>query len=238
MKKLLLILFLGLIIPATSYAQRYIEVVATEEMEVEADEFTFEFYLTTSEGYREEDIAVAVEKGTTDFLKVEPKKKTIEQQEKEIRAFLTKHGITENHLVSIIPGTEVYDYSGLYSDERSNKKYVLTLKRITHPAAILHGIDSLGAQRVKLASYKNSKVDHYKNTLALKAMQKAKDHATPIVEFNGDKLGKVLSITENTGEKTSDGILMNLFLEKMKQEKNTGTFITIHYSITVRFEII
>lgn len=238
MKKLLLILFLGLIIPATSYAQRYIEVIATEEMEVEADVFTFEFYLITSEGYQDEDIAAAAEKVTSDFLKAEPKKKTIEQQEKEIRTFLTKNGITDNHLVAVVPGTDVYDYSGVFFNENSNKKYVLTLKKITHPAAILHGIDSLGGQRVKLASYKNSKVDHYKSTLALKAMQKAKDQARPMVEFNGDKLGKVLSITENTGTNTTDSALMNFFLEKMKEEKVSGTFVTISYSITVKFEIL
>ena len=137
-----------------------------------------------------------------------------------------------------MPGTEVFDYSSLYSNGRNNKKFVLTLKKITHPIAILHGIDSLGGQRVKLASYKNSKTDHYKNTLALKAMQKAKDQATPIVELNGDKLGKVLSITENTGANTTDSALMNLFLEKMKQEKSIGTFVTIRYSIIVRFEIL
>lgn len=78
MKKLLLILFLGLTMPLVSFAQqRFIEVVATEKMEVEADEFTFEFYLTTSKGYNEEEIATAAEKGTTDFLKVELKKKYV-----------------------------------------------------------------------------------------------------------------------------------------------------------------
>lgn len=238
MKKLLLIFLLGLIIPTATFAQRYIEVVATEEMDVESDEFTFEFYIKSSEGYREEEIATAIEKGTEEFLKIQPKEKTIEQQEKEIRAFLTKNGITDNHLVAVVPGTEIYDYSGLYSDERSSKKFVLTLKKITHPAAIVHGIDSLGAQRVKLTSYKNSKVDHYKSILALKAMQKAKEQAAPIVELNGDKLGKVLSITENAERNTTDSALMNLFLEKMKHEGSTGTLITIRYSIIVRFEII
>lgn len=239
MKKLLLILFLGLIMPLVSFAQqRFIEVVATEKMEVEADEFTFEFYLTTSKGYNEEEIAAAAEKGTTDFLKVELKKKTIEQQEKEIRAFLAQYGIADNHLVTFISGLENQGYDGVYFEKNDFKRFTLNLKKISRIAPIVSGLDSLGAERIKLTSFNNSKTDHYKNLLSLKAVQKAKDHATPMVEINGDKLGKVISITQKADDFTTDSVFMTLLIGKMKQEKSSGTLITISYTVIVKFEII
>ena len=221
MKKLLLILFLGLIMPLVSFAQqRFIEVVATEKMEVEADEFTFEFYLTTSKGYNEEEIATAAEKGTTDFLK------------------LAQYGIADNHLVTFISGLENQSYDGVYFEKNDFKRFTLNLKKISRIAPIMSGLDSLGAERIKLTSFNNSKTDHYKNLLSLKAVQKAKDHATPMVEINGDKLGKVISITQKADDFTTDSVFMTLLIGKMKQEKSSGTLITISYTVIVKFEII
>jgi len=184
MKKIILILFLGILTStiATAQKQRFIEVVVEEKMQVMPDEFIFEFRLSKKTRYEDshslaDEVAVeAVETVVKDDMateeaieempsskrkrtKTKPRKRikiTITQQENAIKEYLKKKGIDNKNFMPVV--------NSKHNDWSDNRRYY-TLKLSNNETfnEITKGLDSLGASRIKLNSFKSSKVEQYES---------------------------------------------------------------------------
>lgn len=238
---------------ATAQEQRFIEVVTEEKMEVNPDEFIVEFRLSEKTRYEDdphevieqEEYAVAEE--VTDAVeedvempsqkrkrtRTKPRKRitvTIAEQEKDIKAFLKKNGIDENNLALAT------NYER-YSDNR--KYYTLKINNIDAFSTIMNGLNTMGASRVKLQSFNYSKAEEQKNEMAVKALKKAQKQAEKLVRVYGEKLGRVISISEDFGghDETSTKFYELIMVELMRKNKNKGLNMTINYKVRVKFAI-
>jgi hypothetical protein len=258
MKKIMLVLFLGTIIStiANAQEQRFIEVVTEETMEVNPDEFIVEFRLSERTKYEddhsydivedemetaaaeeateavEEDVMPSQKKNRT---RPKPRKRikiTVQEQEQAIKDYLKKMGIPS---VNLVLATDKRGYNW----EETRRFYTLKINKLEIFAQVMNALDSMHAQRVKLQSFRSSKVEEYKSEMAVKALKKAQKQAQKLVGVYGEELGRVVSVSEDLGghDKTSTKFYELIMTELMRKNKNTGFPITITYKVKVKFAI-
>lgn len=263
MKKLILILIAIFFYGTTTNAQeqRFIEVVVEEKMEVTPDEVTFSFQLREKTKY-EYDVAQATEITIEDNIEetveaetevveemeieaVEEKPNysrknnrtrkriviSIEEQEESIKQYLKKKGISVESLSS--PFSD-----GNYYGKSYDKSYLLTVKT-TELKEVMYSLDTIGARRVRMVSFKNSALDKQKNEMAVMALEKAKKKAEQLVKVYNEKLGSVISISESIGEGNAniDKLLEMVYMELLRKNRTETYGATIAYKVKVKFAI-
>lgn len=267
MKKLILILIAIFFYGVTTNAQeqRFIEVVVEEKMEVTPDEVTFSFQLREKTKY-EYDVAqateITIEDNIEETVEAEPevipevveemeieaveekpnysrknnrtRKRiviSIEEQEESIKEYLKKKGISVESLSS--PFSD-----GNYYGKSYDKSYLLTVKT-TELKEVMYSLDTIGARRVRMVSFKNSALDKQKNEMAVMALEKAKKKAEQLVKVYNEKLGSVISISESIGEGNAniDKLLEMVYMELLRKNRTETYGATIAYKVKVKFAI-
>lgn len=240
MKKLLITLFLGALI-STAFAQdqRFIEVVVNEEMDIMPDELSVSFRLrerTEYDGIVMDEAVEAVEEvvegessNRNSRNRRQYKKLTVAEQEQNIKAFLKSNGIDAENL-------------SLSADmDFSSRNFIYYSVKLNNPekfSTILMGLDSLGASNIRPTTYKNTKIDQYKTDMAISALKKAKEKAKKMAAVYGEKVGKVISITEHLGDNTSEGInFLNLIMLEMRKDKKKSFSMPVTYTVKVQFAL-
>lgn len=265
MKKLIILLSIAFTYTATTaQEQRFIEVVAEETMDVAPDEFTFSFRLREKTKYVEattmaieemvvesdaveeateeatEEVAEAVDEGDMGLTpsrkrrEYKPKKRiviTIAEQEASIRAFLEKSGINPENLTSF-SNNEYYGSS-------NRKEFLLKIDKPEKLSEIMHALDTMGASRQRMVSFKNKSINKYKGEMAVKALKNAEYQAKQLVGVYGEKLGKVISISESFGEGNAnmDKLLEMVYIELLRKNHQESYTATITYKVKVKFAI-
>lgn len=252
----LIALFVALNI--TAQEQRYIEVVAQEEMEVVPDEFTFTFRLREKTKYVDEDKSKAAEEPVVEEIEVvadeevmveeaveevapskydrkpkreyKPRKRiviTVEEQEKAIRKFLKENGLDPKSLHSD-------NSTGSYS-----RYYTVVLKNPKDLKKIIEGIDSIGASRLNLVASKTNNKNKYRDEMAMKALQHAKEKAKKMAAVYNAKLGDIISITEIPEAVHSDTnkIYDLIIAEIARKNRKDYNAMTLTYQVKVKFAL-
>ncbi len=221
MKKLLLILFLGLIMPLVSFAQqRFIEVQGEASIEVVPDDLTLSLTLTES---------------SSDGINV----KTLDELEDSTKKFLSDKGV-DPLLVTFLGEDEPSTY--MMGSKGKTRRYLIMLYNPKIIPDVMTFLNLLQGSSVEISSSSSKQLEELKNKAQKEALENAKKKAMNLLSTYGEKIGKVLSIQEKINS-NSDYMEMvanaqKAVLSKMFREKKSNDYmITVEYSAIVRFAI-
>ncbi len=235
MKKLIALLAFVCLFAVAGIAQtqperRVIEVSGSAERYVTPDTFTFKITL---------------------FERIENKQKiTIEQQENALRAELTRLG------VDVAKDLSVYDISSTYfrqkkvKDVLGTKDYRLMIRDLNKIAQLQELADRLNIAKLDLIDSENSEMTRHRREVKIEAIKAAKAKAEYLLAAIGERLGKAVSIkeeTEATGYSTSNTFSNSNETSNFRSnarsassssdESLTFTAEKIRFVIVARFEI-
>lgn len=128
------------------------------------------------------------------------KKISISQLEKQLENAVTAAGIPkEDFTVNNVSGWNYATEKKKNPDFLASKQYGIRVHDLNRYNQLLSKVDAKGIEYTNITSYDYSKITELKKELKLQALLAAKDKAAYLVNALGDKLGKVLSISENDG---------------------------------------
>ena len=141
-------------------------------------------------------ISIAVEtKGTnaTDIKKQNDT--TIEKVLQFITKFKVPKSDVQTKSVSLNPQ---YDYEKKKRNYNATQTIEILLKNISQYDALMEGLVDAGINRINLVEFKTSKLTEYQSEARKLAMKEAKSKAEDYVSVLGQKVGKAITITDNT----------------------------------------
>lgn len=128
------------------------------------------------------------------------KKVSISTLEKQLENAISAAGILkEDFTVNNVSGWNYTTEKKKNPDFLASKQYGIKFRDLNKYNQILSKVDPKGIEYTNITSYDYSKIIELKKELKLQALLAAKDKATYLVNALGDKLGKVLNISENDG---------------------------------------
>lgn len=125
------------------------------------------------------------------------KKVSISQLEKQLSKAIRKLDIPEENFQI----ENIYGYNWNYRKKKSDnfmasKSYRIKLSELNKMNELLEQLDAKGIQSVNINNYSHSKIEEYRKTLKLEALQAAKAKAKFLLEGIGEELGGVLEVLE------------------------------------------
>ncbi|MBE9585032.1 SIMPL domain-containing protein [Mucilaginibacter sp. JRF] len=128
------------------------------------------------------------------------KKISISELEKQLEGAVSAAGIPkEDFTVNNVSGWNNATEKKKNPDFLASKQYGIRVRDLNKYNQLLSKVDPKGIQYTNITSYDYSKMPELKKELKLQALLAAKEKANYLVTALGDKLGKVLSISENDG---------------------------------------
>ncbi|NOT48666.1 MAG: SIMPL domain-containing protein [Acidobacteria bacterium] len=226
---ILLAAFVGGFAQAQPDNRRVIEVSGSAERLVTPDEFTFK---------------------VTILERIEKKEKlTIEQQETQLRAELTKIGIDPAKDLS------VYDISSNYiprkrvRDTLGTKDYRLKVRDVNKIAKLIELVDTLNIAKLDLIDTEYSEITRMRRETKMDAIRAAKEKADYLLGAIGQRVGKPVLIQEvpdetplnrfSNSNETSNTMRISSGILNSRDNDDALSFtqIRLRYVINAKFEI-
>ena len=141
-------------------------------------------------------ISIAVEtKGTiaTDVKKQNDA--TIEKVLQFITKFKVPKSDVQTQSISLNPQ---YDYEKKKRNYNASQTIAILLKNTSQYDALMEGLVDAGINRINSVEFKTSKLTEYQSEARKLAMKEAKSKAENYVSVLGQKVGKAITITDNT----------------------------------------
>jgi hypothetical protein len=141
-------------------------------------------------------ISIAVEtKGTNATDVKKQNDTTIEKVLQFITKFKVPKSDVQTRSVSLNPQ---YDYEKKKRNYNATQTIEILLKNISQYDALMEGLVDAGINRINLVEFKTSKLTEYQSEARKLAMKEAKSKAEDYVSVLGQKVGKAITITDNT----------------------------------------
>jgi uncharacterized protein YggE len=141
-------------------------------------------------------ISIAVETKGTNATDV---KKQNDTTIEKVLQFITKFKVPKSDVqtksVSLNPQ---YDYEKKKRNYNATQTIEILLKNILQYDALMEGLVDAGINRINLVEFKTSKLTEYQSEARKLAMKEAKSKAEDYVSVLGQKVGKAITITDNT----------------------------------------
>ena len=141
-------------------------------------------------------ISIAVETKGTNATDV---KKQNDTTIEKVLQFITKFKVPKSDVqtksVSLNPQ---YDYEKKKRNYNATQTIEILLKNISQYDALMEGLVDAGINRINLVEFKTSKLTEYQSEARKLAMKEAKSKAEDYVSVLGQKVGKAITITDNT----------------------------------------
>jgi uncharacterized protein YggE len=141
-------------------------------------------------------ISIAVETKGTNATDV---KKQNDATIEKVLQFITKFKVPKSDVqtksISLNPQ---YDYEKKKRNYNATQTIEILLKNITQYDSLMEGLVDAGINRINGVEFKTSKLKQYQSEARKLAMKEAKSKAEDYVFVLGQKVGKALSITDNT----------------------------------------
>ena len=223
--------FVGCLAQAQIDNRRVIEVSGSAERLVTPDEFTFKI---------------------TILERMEKKEKlTIEQQETNLRAELTKIGIDPSKDLSVFDISSNYIPRKRIRDTLGTKDYRLKVRDVNKIAKLIELVDALNIAKLDLRDTEHSEITRLRRETKMDAIRAAKDKADYLLGAIGQRAGKPVLIQEVPDEGTNLNLLpvngrvmSNTFRVVDGADASGGaseplsfTQIRLRYVINAKFEI-
>ena len=141
-------------------------------------------------------ISIAVEtKGTNATDVKKQNDATIEKALQFITKFKVPKSDVQTKSISLNPQ---YDYEKKKRNYNATQTIEILLKTITQYDGLMEGLVDAGINRINLVEFKTSKLVEYQSEARKLAMKEAKSKAEDYVFVLGQKVGKAITITDNT----------------------------------------
>ena len=141
-------------------------------------------------------ISIAVEtKGTNATDVKKQNDATIEKALQFITKFKVPKSDVQTKSISLNPQ---YDYEKKKRNYNATQTIEILLKTITQYDGLMEGLVDAGINRINGVEFKTSKLIEYQSEARKLAMKEAKLKAEDYVFFLGQKVGKAITITDNT----------------------------------------
>lgn len=141
-------------------------------------------------------ISIAVETKGTNATDV---KKQNDTTIEKVLQFITKFKVPKSDVqtksVSLNPQ---YDYEKKKRNYNATQTIEILLKNISQYDALMEGLVDAGINRINSVEFKTSKLTEYQSEARKLAMKEAKLKAEDYVSVLGQKVGKAITITDNT----------------------------------------
>ena len=141
-------------------------------------------------------ISIAVETKGTNATDV---KKQNDTTIEKVLQFITKFKVPKSDVqtksVSLNPQ---YDYEKKKRNYNATQTIEILLKNISQYDALMEGLVDAGINRINSVEFKTSKLTEYQSEARKLAMKEAKSKAEDYVSVLGQKVGKAITITDNT----------------------------------------
>lgn len=197
MKKLPIILALGLLLVAASFSQtetekRVIEVSGSAETLITPNEFTFK---------------------VTILERMEKKEKlTIETQEASLRSELSRIGLDPAKDLSVFDISSRYIPQKKVRDVLGSKDYSLKVRDISKIAPLIELVDRLNISKLDLIDTTHSELTRFRRETKMEAIKAAKEKAIYLLGAIGERPGKpvfIKELDEETARLTLSGVNSN-----------------------------
>ena len=210
-------------------SRRVIEVSGSAEKLVTPDTFTFK---------------------VTIVERIEKKEKlTIEQQENQLRAELTKIGIDPAKDLSVFDISSNYIPRRRVRDTLGTKDYRLKVRDVNKIAKLIELVDTLNVARLDLIATEHSEIARLRRETKIEAIKAARDKADYLLVAIGERSGKAALIQEVPDESVNINLPLNgratsniYTLDGQDTGGDTNvalsfTQIRLRYVINAKFEI-
>jgi uncharacterized protein YggE len=167
------------------------------------------------------------------------KKVTISQLEAQLQKALADAGVNKEDL-------SIDDLSASNWEERkkhlnflASKQYIIKFKELTKYNQILGKLDAKGVESTEITDYDYSKITAVKKELKIKALLAARDKAEYLLNSVGEKLGGVLTISENDDFMSPyDNNRLALNVAQYRNEYSGSSDSNINFkTIKLRFQV-
>lgn len=210
--------------------RRVIEVSGSAERLVTPDEFTFK---------------------VTILERIEKKEKlTIEQQETQLRAELTKIGIDPSKDLSVFDISSNYIPRKRVRDTLGTKDYRLKIRDVNKIAKLIELVDTLNIAKLDLLDTEHSEITRLRRETKMDAIRAAKEKADYLLGAIGQRAGKPVFIQEVPDETPASRFSANSNVSSNSFRVSAGvlntqdtddalsfTQIRLRYVISAKFEI-
>lgn len=182
-------------------------------------------------------ISIAVEtKGTNASDVKRQNDATIEKVIEFITKFKVPKADFQTKNVSLNPQ---YDYEKKRRNYNATQTIEILLKNCTQYDAFMDGVVDVGINRIDLVEFKSSKLEEFQSQARKLAMKDAKSKAEDYVSVLNQKVGKALTITDNSQSYFPQPMygLKTMAMDKAEAPRETLAIgeITINASVTVSF---
>lgn len=222
--------FVGAFAQVKTDNRRIIEVSGSAERLVTPDEFTFK---------------------VTIVERIEKKEKlTIEQQETQLRAELTKIGVDPAKDLSVFDISSNYIPRKRVRDTLGTKDYRLKVRDVNKIAKLIELVDALNIAKLDLLDTEHSEITRLRRETKMDAIRAAKEKADYLLAAIGQHAGKPVLIQEVPDETPSNRYSVNSNLSSNSFRVSGGdissqdtddalsfTQIRLRYVIVAKFEI-
>ncbi|MFD0964172.1 SIMPL domain-containing protein [Pseudofulvibacter geojedonensis] len=227
----LLFTLFSILVFAQDKTEKHINVTGSATIEIVPDEINLE--IEVKEYWKEEFENKKVKKFKT--------KVSINEIENRIIAILSKNNINKEDVVI----SKIGNYGRNFRKEfLIGKQYLIKLNSFNKIAPIVNSLEFKDVKSINIASYDHSRIIEYRKQVKIDAIKAAKDKATYLVEAIGEKLGKVITISEvNNDYYSSNFIRTNAYSNNISttQPSDSSDFnskkIKLRYEINVKFAI-
>jgi uncharacterized protein YggE len=141
-------------------------------------------------------ISIAVETKGTNATEVKKQNDaTIEKALQFITKFKVPKSDVQTKSISLNPQ---YDYEKKKRNYNATQTIEILIKNITQYDVLMEGLVDAGINRINSVEFKTSKLIEYQSEARKLAMKEAKSKAEDYVSVLGQKVGKAITITDNT----------------------------------------
>jgi len=169
----------------------------------------------------------------------DPRKKiSIEELEIQLQKAVTKAGILPaDFTINNISGYNNYWDKKKDPTFLASKQYSIKVKDLNKFNTVLAGVDAKGIAYTNIERYAYSKEEDLKKELKIKALVKAKEKATYLVEAIGEKLWGVMEIQESENNNYPQPVYRMAMMKSDSVDESASPeidFKTIKLSVQIR----
>lgn len=235
MKKLLTVLFLTVISLALQAQEKYVEVVVTDTVMVEPQEWTLIISIQPSYDYAV-DSMVAID--TMPILQSPIKEPAIEKGTtiQQLKDLAKKHGAS-------LPGESGTSYAVIGRNPYQSETLVVNFKSRKKMDAFFKDLVSYKDVSGRILKSTHAQLQPFQQALEMKLITAAKQKAERLAAMNNKKLGDILVVSEVT--ETESGSLRSFFEELIRSSEGNRTQewmsqdkIRIEKSLKLRFALL
>jgi uncharacterized protein len=142
------------------------------------------------------------------------KKMNIEELEKNFVNFVEKTTATDKKDIKMnnLDACMISMKRKKNKDEVITKNYTVKYKNAQQVYQLFSVMDSLGISGAYVSKYSHSKMDEYKKQVKVDAIKAAQEKAAYLLAAIGEKMGKAITVTENSGfVNVDDGVYRNRY---------------------------